>query len=124
MSEHLTADAGATLLREVGMRVVSASGAAAQQGRLAGDRVRRAASVLGDLGGIVEIEDNGATSGTARISTLSCPLASAARGHQEVCQMIEAALADVARSPVTECCDRDGRPHCCFEMATGRGRAA
>jgi predicted ArsR family transcriptional regulator len=124
MGEQLTADTVATLLREVGRRVVAASSTAAGHGHSADDRVRRAASVLGELGGIVEIEDDGATSGTARIRTVSCPLASAVRSHPEVCRMLEAALADVAESPVTECCDRGGRPHCCFEIATGRRRAA
>jgi predicted ArsR family transcriptional regulator len=124
MSEHLPAATVDKLLSEVGARVVAASGTAARQTRSAVDRVQRAVTVLEELGGSVEIEDDGASSGTARIRTVSCPLALAVRSHPEVCRMLEAALADVAGLPVTECCDRDGRPRCGFEIAAGPGRAA
>lgn len=123
MREQLTAATIDNLLREVGARLV-ASGASARQARSDGDRVQRAVSVLERLGGIVEIDDDGTPGGTVRIRTVSCPLASAVRSHPEVCRMIEAALTDVAESRVTQCCDRDGRPRCCFELATDRERAA
>jgi predicted ArsR family transcriptional regulator len=124
MSEHLSPPTIDSLLGEVGARVVAASGSAAQPGRSDADRVQRAVSVLEGLGGIVEIQDDGAASGQARIRTVSCPLALAVRSHPEVCRMIEAALADVVGSSVTECCDRAGRPHCGFAIALGRDRAA
>jgi hypothetical protein len=41
-----------------------------------------------------------------------------------VCRMIESFLAEVVGAPVKECCDREGRPRCCFEIATGGRRRA
>jgi predicted ArsR family transcriptional regulator len=110
------------LLREVGSRLATESGASAHRGTR--ERVQRAASALEDLGGIVEIEEDRAPRGKVQLRGYSCPLASAAASHPEVCRLIESFLAEVVGAPVKECCEREGRPRCCFEMAVGRQRAA
>ena len=110
------------LLRKVGSRLATESGASAHRGTR--ERVQRAASALEDLGGIVEIEEDRAPRGKVRLRGYSCPLASAAASHPEVCRLIESFLAEVVGAPVKECCEREGRPRCCFEIAVGRQRAA
>jgi len=80
--------------------------------------------VLEDLGGIVEIEEDTTPRAKVRLRGYSCPLTSVAASHPEVCRLIEAFLAEVVGAPVKECCDREGRPRCCFEISVGRQRAA
>jgi predicted ArsR family transcriptional regulator len=124
LGERMPADAVEALLREVGARLAAESGAPFPRNRAAGDRVQRAITVLEGLGSMVEIEDDGAKSGKVRLRGYSCPLASAVQAHPEVCRLIESLLAQLVGAPVTECCDRDTRPRCGFEIATGRRRAA
>jgi predicted ArsR family transcriptional regulator len=81
-------------------------------------------AALEELGSMVDIEDDGAKSGKVRLRGYSCPLASAVPAHPEVCRLIESLLAEVVGAPVKECCNRDARPRCGFEFATGRRRAA
>ena len=124
LGERLPADAVEALLREVGSRLAAESGAPVRGTRAPGDRVQRAVAVLEGLGSMVEIEDDGAESGRVRLRGYSCPLASAVPAHPEVCRLIESLLADVVGASVKECCNRDARPRCGFEFATGRRRAA
>jgi hypothetical protein len=35
--------------------------------------------------------------------------------------MAETMIAELAGVPVHECCDRGGRPRCCFEIASADG---
>ena len=51
------------------------------------------------------------------IKSGSCPLASAVAEHPEVCRLTEALLAEIIGEKVRERCDRDGPPHCAFEIA-------
>jgi hypothetical protein len=44
--------------------------------------------------------------------------------HPEICQLLASLLTDVTGAPVTECCEREGRPRCCFKVTFGRRRAA
>jgi predicted ArsR family transcriptional regulator len=122
LGERISADALEALLREVGVRLAAESGASARRTTL--ERVQRAASVLEELGGIVEIEEPAPPRGKLRLRSYSCPLASAAARHPEVCRLIESFLAEVVGAPVTKCCEADGRPRCCFEISMGRQRAA
>jgi predicted ArsR family transcriptional regulator len=124
LGERLPADAVAELLREVASRLVAQSGAAAHRGRSAGVRIERAVAVLEELGANVEVEDERSKNGKVRLRAYGCPLASAVPRHPEVCRMLESVLTEVTGTPVKECCEREGRPRCCFEVAFGRRRAA
>jgi predicted ArsR family transcriptional regulator len=124
LGERLPADAVERLLREVASRLVAQSAAAAHRGGTAGDRIERAVAVLEELGGSVEVEDERAKNRKVRLRAYGCPLSSVVPKHPEVCQMLESALAEVIGAPVKECCEREGRPRCCFEVAFGRRRAA
>jgi hypothetical protein len=36
--------------------------------------------------------------------------------HPTVCLAVESFLAEALGANVRECCDRDGKPRCCFEI--------
>jgi predicted ArsR family transcriptional regulator len=124
LGERLPADAVEGVLREVAARLVAQSAAAAHRGGTAGDRIQRAVAVLEELGGSVDVEGEPAKKGKVRLRAHGCPLASAVPRHPEACQMLASVLTEVIGAPVTECCEREGRPRCCFEVAFGRRRAA
>lgn len=123
LAEHLAPDDLGGLLREVGQRV--AAGRKAPEGDLRG-RVERAIALLGELGGLAELEEH---DGTFVIRGYSCPLAAAVPGHPEVCDLVESLLTDIIGAPVRQRCARDGSPSCCFEVllvadsATAAGEA-
>jgi predicted ArsR family transcriptional regulator len=124
LGERMPAASVEALLREAGARLAARSGAPARRERASGDRLERAVAALEELGSMVEIEDDGARSGKVRLRGYSCPLASAVPAHPEVCRLMESLLGEVVGARVKECCNRDARPRCGFEFATGRRRAA
>ena len=93
--------------------------------RLRGDvdaRVRAAASLLEDLGGLNELEQ---VDGRWVIRGHGCLLSEATHGRPEVCRAMQSLLSELVEAPVAECCERDGRPRCRFEvLGTAEGSAA
>jgi predicted ArsR family transcriptional regulator len=77
------------------------------------DRARAGVSVLTSWGGLPRLER---ANGTLLIRSCGCPVSAAVRAHPETCIVVEAMLAKLVRAPVRECCDRSGRPSCCFEI--------
>ena len=77
-------------------------------------RLKAAAGVLNELGGLAELEEQ---DGTLVIRGYSCPLGGVTPDHPEVCRLAEALVAEVAGVPVHERCDRSERPRCRFEVA-------
>src|SRR5438094_580908 len=45
-----------------------------------------------------------------------CPLAAITEKHPSACLVIESLVHELVDAPVHECCDRTGRPRCCFEI--------
>lgn len=113
LAERLEPDALDQTLREAGHRL--AAGRAAPAGDLRG-RIEPALALLGELGGLAELEEH---DGTFVIRGYSCPLAAAVPGHPEVCRLAETLLTDVIGAPVRERCERGERPRCSFEVAPG-----
>ena len=114
LADRLSPEALADLLRDVGHRL--AAGRAAPDGTLA-ERVGHAVALLGELGGLAEEEEQ---DGGFVISSRSCPLAAAVRGHPDACLLAEALLADVIAAPVRQVCDRGEPPRCRFEIGVHR----
>jgi predicted ArsR family transcriptional regulator len=111
MAEQLGPEETEALLRAVGRRIAD------EQPVLAGDvrgRLEVAVAVLGELGGLAELEER---DGDLVIRGYSCPLTAVVPGHPEVCRLAEALLTEVAGLPVRENCDRGEIPRCCFEVA-------
>jgi predicted ArsR family transcriptional regulator len=118
LGERMGRDELAGLLREVGRR------AAAGRGREAADvrmRIEAAYGVLGEMGGVAEIEE---ADGAVTIRGFSCPLAALVPGHPEVCQLAEAMLTEIVGIPVREHCDKGERPRCCFHIPLDAAAAA
>lgn len=99
------------LLREVGRRLAVSAGGSAKGDLVA--RARAAAEVLTALGGDITVE---AKRGGAMLRGVACPLASAVSRNPQVCHAVETLVSEVSGARAVECCDRTGRPRCCFEL--------
>ena len=102
-------DRAIELLRGVGRRV--AAGVSKADGDEA--RVQAAAAFLRDLGGDVEVVRAG---DGWHLKGYGCPLSAVTRRHPEVCALAQVLVEEITGSPVTECCDREGRPRCGFRV--------
>ena len=98
------------VLREVGQRIGLEHRSAARDLRA---RVERAADLLGQLGGVAEVDDSG---GHFLIRGYCCPLAAVVSGHPEACLLAEVLLSEVIAAPVREQCERGDFPKCVFEV--------
>lgn len=88
----------------------------AQGKRLAGSlrsRVAMASHMMNQhLGALTHVEANG----RYVIRGIGCPLAALTGKHPGVCLAMESFVTDVIGAPARECCERTGRPKCCFEI--------
>jgi predicted ArsR family transcriptional regulator len=101
------------LFREVGRKLADAQEAATKNASLAA-RARLAASLLGELGAEIDVED---TDGGIVLRGHACPIASAVRVQPGVCRAMEELVAGVTGAKVRECCDRtNGGARCRFEV--------
>src|SRR5688572_13538393 len=76
-------------------------------------RVSAASELLNkQLGALTHVEGNGGYV----IRGVECPLAALTGKHPAVCLAMESLLTDVISAEVHECCERIGRPKCCFEI--------
>jgi predicted ArsR family transcriptional regulator len=112
-AEALPADQLEAMLRQVGRKLADElSGGKRPTGQLA-SRVAIASEILNDqLGALTHVEANG----HYRIRGVGCPLAALSGKHPGVCLAMESLVAEIVAAPVHECCDRSGRPQCCFEV--------
>jgi predicted ArsR family transcriptional regulator len=97
------------LLRAVGQR--AASGGVAPSDREG--RVAAAAAALRSLGGDIEVQR---AEGGYTLQGYGCPLSAVTAKHPEVCALAQALVEEITGQPVTECCERDGRPRCRFRI--------
>lgn len=97
------------VLRETGRRLARGHAATGDLQQ----RVEQATTLLGELGGLADIEEreNGFV-----IRGCSCPIAAAVQGHPEACQLAESLLAEVIGVPVRQVCDQGPPPRCAFEV--------
>jgi hypothetical protein len=70
------------------------------------------------LGALTQVEANGAIV----IRGAGCPLAALTGKHRGVCLAMESFVTEIVGVAVRECCDRDHRPRCCFEIGDRPGR--
>ena len=99
------------VLRETGRRLAASAGGSAKGDLTA--RARAAAEVLTALGGDVAVESK---RGGVTLRGVACPLASAVSRNPQVCHAVETLVSEISGAQATECCDRTGRPRCCFEL--------
>ncbi len=108
-----------TLLRKTGTALAEEL---ARTRRLSGglkSRVVAASELMNEhLGALTHVHGNGAIV----IRADGCPLAALTGKHRGVCLAMESLVAEIVGAPVRECCDRDRRPRCCFEIEGRPGR--
>jgi DeoR family transcriptional regulator, suf operon transcriptional repressor len=108
--ERLAAEEVATLMHEAGRRLAASFGSPSGTLR---QRAVTASDFLNELGALTEVE---IAPSRLTIRGFDCPLAAAVQGSPTVCRAMESFVAELVRAPVDECCDRSGRPRCCFEI--------
>ncbi len=119
LSTRMTPTELEDVLREVGRRV-AALYAGGVKGGCPRERVGGAVAVLGELGGLAEVEE---TDGRLVIRGFDCPLGAVVEGHPAACRVAESLLADLIGAPVTERCRHGTPPHCAFEVKTSEPEA-
>ena len=112
-AEALPSEQVETLLRRTGTRLAHEL---SRGKRLAGgvkSRAAAASAMLNEhLGALTHVEANG----KIVIRGASCPLAALTGKHRGVCLAMESLVTEIVGVPVLECCDREQRPRCCFEI--------
>ena len=84
-------------------------------------RVNAASEIFNDqLGATTHVEGNG----EIVIRGVGCPLAALTGKHPDVCLAMESLVTEIVGAPVQECCDRNDRSRCCFEVSGGPMRAS
>jgi predicted ArsR family transcriptional regulator len=93
------------------------------RGKRPSGRVKTRASAASELmneqlGALTHVESNG----SIVIRGAGCPLAALTGKHRSVCLAIESLVSEIVGVPALECCSREDRPRCCFEIAVHRTR--
>jgi len=110
IDEERSATEVAALMHRTGRRLAMRYGHAPGTLR---QRAQAASGILNDLGALTEVET---APGRLALRGFDCPLAAAVHDSPAVCGAMESFVAELVRAPVHECCDRSGRPRCCFEI--------
>ena len=110
--ENLMRHAGHALAAELG---ADGLGSGALSRRLAA-----ASDFLNELGAVTHVTR---ADGHFVLRGDACPLAALTEHHPGVCLAVETMLADLLDGPqVRECCEREGKPRCCFRVTPERAR--
>lgn len=110
LAERMSPEELEDLLRDVGRRAAAGRTGETEEIRM---RIDAAYGVLGELGGVADLEE---IDGAVFIRGFSCPLAALVPDHPQVCQLAEALLSEMIGVPVREHCAKGERPRCCFEI--------
>ena len=82
-------------------------------------RAARASELMNEqFGALTHVKANGGIS----IVGAGCPLSAVTGKHPGVCLVMESFVSEFVGVPVKECCEREGRPRCCFELQIGHGK--
>jgi predicted ArsR family transcriptional regulator len=118
-AEGLPSDQLEAMLRQAGKRLAHELGRGQRFGGGLRSRVAAVSEMMNQhLGAVTHVESNGGVV----IRGGGCPLAALTGKHRGVCQAMESFVSEIAGAPVRECCDREGRPRCCFEIHSVRSR--
>lgn len=119
LNESVPEETMEIVLREVGRRMAAEYLPGAQNKDQA-QRVALVQKIIGDLGGLAEVEqrDDGIF-----VSGESCPLAAVTATHPQACCLVETLISEITGEPATTCCKYDPTPQCCFQVATTNSAA-
>jgi DeoR family transcriptional regulator, suf operon transcriptional repressor len=112
-AERLPARQLESMLRLAGKRLaIDLLGGKRPTGPLA-SRAAIASEMLNEhLGALTHVESNG----RIVIHGVGCPLSALTGKHPGVCRAVETLVSEIVGVSAKECCDRSGRPQCCFEI--------
>lgn len=117
LTERLAPQARDEILRALAVRL-----AARYRPAVAADGVRaradQAVAVLGQLGGLAEVEER---DGGLGIRSYACPMAAAVTGNREACRIVEAFLTELVGRPVRQQCQVGPPPRCYFAVDASAG---
>jgi predicted ArsR family transcriptional regulator len=100
------------LLREAGRNLARELSSGRPSGALRA-RVMAASDLLNEqLGAVTHVEQNGGYV----IRGEGCPLSALTGKHPAVCRAMESLVKEFVGAAVHECCERERRPRCCFEI--------
>jgi predicted ArsR family transcriptional regulator len=99
------------VMRQVGERLMAGRPRPTGEPR---ERAEAASELLNSLGGLARVEQQ---NGMLMIRSDGCPLSAATQRHPEACNAMESLLSEFTGLRVTQCCDREERLRCCFELA-------
>jgi len=118
-AEALPAAQVETLLRRTGRGLALELSRGKRLGRGLKSRAAGASALMNEhLGALTHVEANGGVV----IRGAGCPLAALTGKHPGVCLAMESLVTEIVGVPVRECCDREGRPRCCFEIRESPAR--
>jgi predicted ArsR family transcriptional regulator len=101
------------LMRTAGKGLANELPAAKRPNGSMKSRVSAASDLLNThLGAVTHVEANGGYV----IRGAGCPLAALTGKHPAVCFAMESLLTELVGVEVRQCCERAGRPNCCFEF--------
>jgi predicted ArsR family transcriptional regulator len=113
VTRKLPARQAGSLMRAVGKGLADELLSGGRPSGALGARVLFASRMLNEqLGAVTHVEENG----SYIIRGAGCPLSALTGKHAAVCVAIETLLNEAVGVPVHQCCDRNGRPRCCFEI--------
>jgi predicted ArsR family transcriptional regulator len=112
MADRMPANDVEKILRETGHRIAAENMPNAALKDVRG-RTHHAVRVLGELGGMAEVEEE---DGKLTIRGISCPIKDAVAASPEACTLAETLLTEVIGAPVHERCDKGDNPRCCFQI--------
>ena len=116
-AQALPADQIEALLRRTGVALAQELTRGRRPRGSVASRVAAVSELLNtELGATTRVDRNG----TIVIRGSACPLAALTGKHPGVCLAMESFVAEIVGVPVHECCDRGGRPQCCFEVRRSR----
>ena len=109
-----------TLFRRAGRGLADELAVAQRPSGTLRSKVNFASRLMNEqLGAITHVEENG----SYVIRGAGCPLAALTGKHAAVCLAMESMLAELLDASVRECCERTGRPRCCFEIKAENSRS-
>jgi DeoR family transcriptional regulator, suf operon transcriptional repressor len=118
-AEALPAEQVETLLRRTGKGLALELSRGKRPGGGLKSRATAACAMMNEhLGALTHVESNGAIV----IRGAGCPLAALTGKHRGVCLAMESLVTEIVGVPVRECCDREERPRCCFEIQDSHSR--
>ena len=112
-ADRLPADQVGAMLRQTGRKLADELSRGKRPAGNLASRVAMASEMMNEqLGATTHVEGNGGYI----IRGFGCPLAALTGKHPSVCVAMESFVAEVVGVRVRECCDRAGRPQCCFKI--------